>query len=120
MSIPSQAAQCPHWPWSWNGRVSHQGRPISPRVPWHTPRFVLISGRHRLLLRDPVDYSGADEDCVEVVSFIRVRFPGYNPRLRNNLPSILQSMRQSQALSPLYATDTPRFLSMLADLLLGI
>lgn len=35
-----------------------------------------------------------------------------------NLPSILQNMRHSQALSPLYPMETPRFLGILGTLLL--
>jgi hypothetical protein len=68
-------------------------------------------------LCDPVDYSGTDEDYGAVVSSSNVIF-GLLFGVLGGLPSILQSMRQSQALSPSYAIDTPRFLGILAALLL--
>lgn len=83
---------------------------------WHTPRLVLITGRGRFFLSDPVDDSGADKDC-PFVSLVQV-FLELLSKFLGDLPSILQSIRHSQALSPSYPIETPRFLEMLGTVLL--
>lgn len=117
MSIPSESVKGPHWPWAWNGRVSHKSREIGANAIWHTPRLVLITWWGRFFLSNPVDDSGADKDCAPSVSFTHMFFTLLSKFL-GDLPSILQSKRHNQALSPSYPIETPRFLGILGTLLL--
>lgn len=117
MCIPSHAVKSSYWLWRWHGRVSHKSCKVSATVIWHTPRLILITWRARFFLNDPVDDSSTDEDYITVVSFTHVAFKLMS-KVLGGLPSILQSMRHSQALSPSYPIETPRFLGMLGKVLL--